>query len=134
MKEQVLLVPQILFLKKVGLTIAKAGLSWKNIKGEDGKDNYCLVLEPYDIEQNKGEDVLPAPTFMDLLLLLPRFIKEYEIILEVSEGELSYIHEYYNSDTHYVEKDELVSFSGDLMECAYNMLYWLTENKYINHG
>lgn len=31
MKEQVLLVPQILFLKKVGLTIAKAGLSWKKM-------------------------------------------------------------------------------------------------------
>lgn len=136
MEEQVLSVEQMQELIDIGIDVSKASMCW--IVCSDGYTVY-----PYNKTFRKCFEehldtipmvLIPTFTLQDILEILPENIttdcgvfKQVKFSLQIHYGLLEYSTPKLGLHTEIVSKKE----TSSLLQAAFNMLKWCTQNKYI---
>lgn len=129
--EQVLSVEQVQHLQELGLELKPSLIHYFQIINVcDGK--WYLSLTKGDIiSESPTYRYIPAYTLQDVLELLPDFIEEYCLIVDMGFGVIRYDNlTKRNSpilkETYFNDED------NKMIDSAYEMLCWCIEQGYIN--
>ena len=126
MSKQCLDVQQMQHLQELGLDTSNASMCW--IKNTEG-NRYLSVHDEYCYEANFMNPIL-IYTLQDVLDMLPDFINEYSLIIDIAFGTIRYDNLKWKDspilkETYFNDEDKY------LIDVAYELLVWCIENKFI---
>ena len=134
MRNKVLSVDQMQFLKKLGVDISKANIYWARRSHGSGindssKGNWFLSLQKEFMGVGfTAYEVVPTFTLQDIIDILPGSIDNNVLTIRkhVNGVSISYEDTYTRSILSIFEKE-------DIIEAAYEMLVWCVKNGYVKN-
>ena len=136
MNEHVLTIEQMKHLQELGVDTSKAKLCWYAIY--ETLPNWFNELRIRDKVFDDYYPFMPTFTLQDMLEIMPESITSdnmlyhFELLKLGSSYSIGYkgITDEYNGDCMMVNYHILL-WNKNLLTCAYEMVCWLAENKYI---
>lgn len=122
MKDQVLTIEQVKFLKELGVEFKDTLLYWIHDKQFSVEDFLCTreMCGIYIKEPHKFE-ITPTPTLQELLEMMPQNIEWHTLL--VSKNATAYQNVGWSTMKVFCNEGILIN--------SYNMLCWLAENKLL---
>lgn len=132
MRNKVLSVDQMQFLKKLGVDISKANIYWARRSHGSGindssKGNWFLSLQKEFMGVGfTAYEVVPTFTLQDIISMLPDSIDNNMLTIRKNANvvSVSYENTYTRSILSLFEKE-------DIIETTYEMLVWCVKNGYV---
>lgn len=134
MKNQVLSIDQMQYLKELGIDTNKASMCWVKIvdRGFPKLKGSCyLTLFNSDYQSNDSYEFTPVFTLIDIIYILPKYIYTHDVKfhLDIStKGECNPIwFVSYRADSEIIH----TTYSKNVIDAVYEMLCWAVDNGYI---
>lgn len=132
MRNKVLSVDQMQFLKKLGVDISKANIYWARRShgsriNDSSKGNWFLSLQKEFMGVGfTAYEVVPTFTLQDIISMLPDSIDNNMLTIRKNANvvSVSYENTYTRSILSLFEKE-------DIIETTYEMLVWCVKNGYV---
>lgn len=132
MRNKVLSVDQMQFLKKLGVDISKASMYWmRSLHRSSFNDNsegewFLSLQREYIVYSFTSYEVVPTFTLQDIINILPDSIDNNVLTVRkcANSTSISYENTYTRSILSLFEKE-------DIIETTYEMLVWCVKNGYV---